>query len=62
MRLKNNSWVFDGALNKGMCEELIKIGNAEITKEATVDGGKKPAKKTISSSADKEESTTVPRH
>lgn len=47
MRLKNNSWVFDGALNKGMCEELIKIGNAEITKEATVDGGKNLQRKHV---------------
>lgn len=45
MRLKNNSWVFDAALDKGMCQELIDIGNAEITKEATVGGGEKPKKK-----------------
>ena len=45
MRLKNNTWVFDNALNKATCDELIKIGNAQVIKEATVGGGKKPKKK-----------------
>ena len=46
MRLKNNTWVFDNALNKATCDELIRIGNEQVIKDATVDGGKKPAKKT----------------
>ena len=44
MRLKHNAWIFDNALNKHTCDELIRIGNEQIIEEATVDGGTKPAK------------------
>lgn len=46
MRLQHSAWVFDQALNKATCDELIRIGNEQIIEEATVDGGKQPAKKT----------------
>ena len=46
MRVQHSAWVFDKALNKQTCDELIRIGNEQIIEEATVDGGTKPAKKT----------------
>jgi len=39
MRVKHSAWVFDKALNKQTCDELIRIGNEQIIEEATVDGG-----------------------
>jgi len=49
MRLKNNSWVFEKALTKEQCEELIQYGNEQISDTATTGGGKTP-KKTLRSS------------
>jgi len=44
MRLKHSAWVFDNALDKHTCNELIRIGEEQIIESATVDGGKKPAR------------------
>ena len=44
MRLKHSAWVFDNALDKHTCDELIRIGEEQIIESATVDGGKKPAR------------------
>ncbi len=46
MRVQHSAWVFDKALNKQTCDELIRIGEEQIIEDATVDGGKQPAKKT----------------
>ena len=42
MRLKNSTWVFDNALNKHTCDELIRIGNEQIMSDATVAAGAPP--------------------